>query len=111
MGIAIHRDHCPNISVQSERHIGVTWTSTDQGIRYPVNLKISAVATPSIMVEIINYISSTNAVVVNVNTKQNKDSELLVKLGLSVFNADQLDKIIVGLRNFTDVFQVERTFK
>jgi GTP diphosphokinase / guanosine-3',5'-bis(diphosphate) 3'-diphosphatase len=111
MGIAIHRDHCPNITDQSERHIGVTWTSTDQGIRYPVNLKISATSTASIMVEIINYISSTNAVVVNVNTKQNKDSELLIKLGLSVFNADQLDKIIVGLRNFTDVYQVERTYK
>ena len=111
MGIAIHRDHCPNISGSSERHIGVSWTTTDQGIRYPVSLRIQASASNSLMVEIINYIASTNATVINVNTKQNKQGDVLIKLGLHVFTSDLLEKVMVGLRSISNVYSVERMYK
>jgi (p)ppGpp synthase/HD superfamily hydrolase len=64
-----------------------------------------------LMVEIINYIASTVATVINVNTKQNKNNEVLVKLGLHVFNSDLLEKVIVGLRNIPNVYDVERMYK
>jgi GTP pyrophosphokinase len=111
MGIAIHRDHCPNITANSERHIGVSWTSTDQGIRYPVMLRIQATASNSLMVEIINYVASTTATVINVNTKQNKNNEMLIKLGLNVFTSDSLEKVMVGLRSIQNVYSVERMYK
>lgn len=111
MGIAIHRDHCPNVTNTSERHIGVSWTTTDQGIRYPVTLKMQATASNSLMVEIINYVASTNASVLNVNTKQNKNGEVLIKLGLHVFTCDLLEKVMVGLRSITNVYSVERMYK
>ena len=111
MGIAIHRHACPNIATVSERHIGVTWTSTDQGIRYPVMLRIQATGSNSLMVEIINYIAATDATVLNVNTKQNKDNNVLIKLGLHVFTSDQLERVMVGLRNVPDVYDVERMYK
>jgi GTP diphosphokinase / guanosine-3',5'-bis(diphosphate) 3'-diphosphatase len=111
MGIAIHRIHCPNIHEHSERHIGVSWTATDQGIRYPVTLRIQATATSSLMVEIINYIATTDANIINVNTKQSKDQALLIKLGLNVFTSDQLEKVMVGIRNNPNVDLVERMFK
>ena len=111
MGIAIHRNSCPNIKQDSERHIGVSWTTTDQGIRYPVMLRIQATSSTSLMVDIINYIAASEANVININTKQNKDQDVLVKLGLNVFTSDQLDKVIVGLRNIPNVYQVERMYK
>ena len=111
MGIAIHRDHCPNVTSTSERHIGVSWTTSDQGIRYPVMLKIQATASNSLMVEIINYVASTNATVINVNTKQNKNGDVLIKLGLHVFTSDLLEKVMLGLRSISNVYSVERMYK
>ena len=111
MGIAIHRDHCPNVTSTSERHIGVSWTTSDQGIRYPVMLKIQATASNSLMVEIINYVASTNATVLNVNTKQNKNGDVLIKLGLHVFTSDLLEKVMLGLRSISNVYSVERMYK
>jgi GTP pyrophosphokinase len=111
MGIAIHRTSCPNIKQDNERHIGVSWTTTDQGIRYPVMLRIQATSSTSLMVDIINYIAASEANVININTKQNKDQDVLVKLGLNVFTSDQLDKVIIGLRNIPNVYQVERMYK
>jgi (p)ppGpp synthase/HD superfamily hydrolase len=64
-----------------------------------------------LMVEIINYIATTDANIINVNTKQSKDQALLIKLGLNVFTSDQLEKVMVGIRNNPNVDLVERMFK
>lgn len=112
MGIAIHRDTCNNLKQNSEdRFIDVSWSQSITAHKYRVHLKVSTFTRNNIVVELINVISSHGIGISNVNTSSNTNGENLIKLGVEVQNLNQLDKLLIALRNIKDVFQVERVNK
>ena len=112
MGIAIHRDTCNNIlKNDKERFITVSWSKSVTSSKYRVHLKVFTFNRNNIVVELINQTSSHGVGISNVNTSTNKDGEIVVKLGLEIQNLDQLDKLMIALRNIKDVFEVERLNK
>ncbi|XMB87249.1 bifunctional (p)ppGpp synthetase/guanosine-3',5'-bis(diphosphate) 3'-pyrophosphohydrolase [Mycoplasmatota bacterium WC44] len=112
MGIAVHRDVCSNIlNSDNNRLINVSWSQSITNHKYRVFLKVFTFSRNNIVVDIINAISSQGANISNINTNQSRNNENIIKLGLDIINVDQLDKVIVSIRNTHDVFDVERVNK
>jgi len=112
MGITIHRETCPNVSKSiRERLINVSWSQSLTKHKYRVHLKVQTFNRNNIVVELINLVSAQDANIAKINTSLSKIGENVIKLGLDVQNIEHLDKILIKLRNVTDVFEVERVNK
>lgn len=107
-GIIIHKKDCENVPKLTEsRFIPVDWNIDKlQDETFTAGVDVIAKNKNSVYIEIANALSELNVKVMSLNTSQNKNEELLLKIGLLVKDRNQLQQVKNKLSSLTSVYEV-----
>ncbi|MBE5755925.1 MAG: bifunctional (p)ppGpp synthetase/guanosine-3',5'-bis(diphosphate) 3'-pyrophosphohydrolase [Clostridiales bacterium] len=107
-GIIIHKKDCENVPKLTEsRFIPVDWNIDKlQDETFTAGVDVVAKNKNSVYIEIANALSELNVKVMSLNTSQNKNEELLLKIGLLVKDRNQLQQVKNKLSSLTSVYEV-----
>ena len=110
-GISVHRADCPNVlsnnPEEQKRLIAVTWDVATDAV-YKVNVLITTVDKPGVMVDIMMAISENKVNINAINCRTDKRKIANINLGLDITNLDQLEVIINRIKRIKGVYSVER---
>lgn len=110
-GISVHKADCPNVLTnnpeEQRRLIEVTWDVATDAV-YKVNILITTVDKPGIMVDIMMAISENKVNINNLNCHTDKRKIANILMGLDISNLDQLDVIMSRIKRIKGVYNVER---
>jgi GTP pyrophosphokinase len=107
-GIIIHKKDCENIPKLTEsRFISVDWNIDKlKDETFSAMIDVVAKNKNNIYVEIANALSELNVKVMSLNTSQNKNEELVLRIGLLVKDRNQLQQVKNKLSSLSLVFEV-----
>lgn len=108
-GVIIHKKTCENVSKLSEaRFIKVDW-NLDKKSDLTFTSYIEAVAknTNSVYIDITNALSELSVKVVSLNTNQNKNKELLLRIGVLVKDKNQLAQVKNKISSLGTIYEVK----
>lgn len=107
-GIIIHRKDCENVEkLAKDRFIKVDWNlNKDKDYSFTSIVDIIAKNTASIYIEITNALSELGVRVSSLNTNQNKNGELIIKIGVLIKDKSELNKVKNKLSSLQSVFEV-----
>ncbi|MCR5114011.1 MAG: bifunctional (p)ppGpp synthetase/guanosine-3',5'-bis(diphosphate) 3'-pyrophosphohydrolase [Acholeplasmatales bacterium] len=107
-GIVVHHSSCKNATTfQKERIIPLKW-ATNPGRKYPASIKIEATSSMTLLVDIMNTVSTCNMSILAINANSNADLQTIVKLKVMTTNLLELEKLIINLKRVKNVFNIER---
>lgn len=102
VGIAIHRDSCPNASSNNKK-VSVSW-SVGSSNTYPANIIITLADDNNRLSDIIASITSLNIKILKIDVK----SDLLYSVEVYVSDTDELDTLIKNIRKLRYIKDVVR---
>jgi len=108
-GIIIHKTTCENMShLQKDRLINVDWNlSNDDDFAFTSSVDIIANNSSNVYIEITMALNELGVKVVSLNSNQNKNGELLLKIGVVVKNKTQLQQVKNKLVSLPAVYEVK----
>lgn len=108
-GIIIHKKSCENVSKLPEsRFIKVDWNYQDnENFTFSTVVELVALNSNNVYLEITNLLSGLNVKLTSLNTNQNKDGELLLRLGILVRDKNQLIQVKNKLSSIKMVYEVK----
>lgn len=115
-GVKIHRANCPNIQGEKQRIIPVDWDYDffkDNPKTHYADIQIKAADKVSLLVDIMNFMSSQKVSVNSVNLfKQESTMSSFINLCIQVNDLDHLNTIINALKtNISGIIAVNRISK
>ena len=112
-GIICHRYECHNVkNSQEERFINVYWDDEANDIYYDTMIAITSFDGKNIVAEMINTLNSVNNVtIMSINSKKNRNSDLITKVKLRVNHVDALNQAIANLNKINNIYNIERLIK
>lgn len=110
-GIVVHTDLCPNASsLDQSRKIDVYW-ATNTNRKYPTLLKIIGNNNPNFLFSVVTTINASNVSVAEMNSQTTASLETIIKLKVIIEDLNKLERLIVNVKNISDVYSVERDFR
>jgi len=107
-GVTVHRTGCSNIvKTNPERLIEVEWAQSTKEA-FPVKIMIKALDRMGLLADVAASISKCGANILSANTETGNDKIVSSYFTLAVENTEQLDQVLVGLRNIRQVQEVHR---
>ena len=108
-GIIIHKKTCENVEkLPQSRFIKVDWNNYDNdNFTFSTCVDIVAQNTNNVYLEITNILSGFSVKLTSLNTSQNKDGELLVKVGILVKDKNQLIQVKNKLSSIKLIYEVK----
>ena len=108
-GIIIHKKSCENIEkLDKSRMIKVDWNlSKDKDYSFTSIVDVIAKNSGNIYLEITNSLSELGIKVSSLNTTQNKQGELMLKIGVVIKDKDELAKVKNKLSSLSSVYEVK----
>lgn len=107
-GIVIHHTHCKNIATfAKERLIPLSW-ATNPNRKYPVCIKITAVTSNNLLMEIMNVVSANGLSILAINANNNQNLETIVKLKVLTYSLADLETMIVNMKKIKYIHHIER---
>ena len=108
-GIIIHKKSCENMShLQKDRLINVDWNlDGNDDFTFTSNVDVVAKNTSNVYIEITMALNELGVKVVSLNSNENKNGELLLKIGVIIKNKNQLQQVKNKLNSLPSVFEVE----
>ena len=113
-GVSVHRSDCPNIlsldDAKKGRLVEVVWEGPSKfGSVYPVTLLIEAFDRVGVLQEILHLFSQQKINLSQLQTQSDSGSgRMRATLVADLQNKEQLSKLILDIRQITDVFDVRR---
>ncbi|MDR0898862.1 MAG: bifunctional (p)ppGpp synthetase/guanosine-3',5'-bis(diphosphate) 3'-pyrophosphohydrolase [Lactobacillaceae bacterium] len=114
-GVSIHRIDCRNLQTalnDGQRLIDVEWNNP-QGNRpdYPADLVVSGANRNGLLNDVLRVVNSQTRYIDSINGGADHNSDgARISVTVGVKNLDQLNKIIDGLKNIKEVYEVKRAF-
>ena len=109
-GIVVHTSLCPNAGTLDEaRKIDVYWGKTTR--KYPALLKIVGNNNPNFLFSVVTTMNATNVSVAEMNSQTTSSLETIIKVKVIVDDLAMLEKLIVSVKNISEVYSVERDFR
>ena len=107
-GIIIHRADCENIdNLNPSRFITARWNLNDgDDYSFTSSIEVFAQNKNNVYIEVTNAMSELGIKVVSLNSTQNKDDELVLKLGVQIKNKNQLQQAKNKLASLSLVYEV-----
>lgn len=107
-GIVVHNCNCQNLqSLENERRIDLEW-ATDIKRKYPTGIKIVGQQRATLLADIMNSLSSSNVGVSDLNVKNDRNLESIMKIKVLVSSLDELNTLIVNLKKIEGIYNIER---
>jgi len=108
-GIIIHKKDCENMShLSKDRLIKVDWNlSKSDDFAFTSSIDVVANNNPNVYIEITMALNESAIKVVSLNSNQNKNGELLLKIGVIVKNKSQLQQVKNKLVSLASVYEVK----
>ena len=107
-GIIIHRCDCENVdNLEQSRFIPAAWNlQDDEEYSFVSAIDIYAQNKNNVYLEITNAMSELGIKIVSLNSTQNKDDELVLKIGVQIKNKTQLQQAKNKLASLSLVYEV-----
>lgn len=107
-GIIVHRCDCENVdNLDSSRFISARWNlSDDEEYNFMSYVDVYAKNKNNVYVEVTNAMSELGIKVLSLNSSQNKDDELVLKIGIQIKNKTQLQQAKNKLASLSLVYEV-----
>lgn len=108
-GIKVHRADCPNVAnIDKGRLIDVYWDYTNlENKRYNVDLELNGLDRPNLLNDVVTCLGSCNVNILNINAGIH-DLDAIIKLTLSVDNAETLQQCIDNLNKIQGIATIKR---
>ncbi|MBS4029997.1 MAG: bifunctional (p)ppGpp synthetase/guanosine-3',5'-bis(diphosphate) 3'-pyrophosphohydrolase [Clostridiales bacterium] len=108
-GVSIHRGDCPNVINRGEKQhlLEAHWEDFGDG-SYPVEVEISAMDRPQILMDVVNAVSECKVNITALNGRSTKDRLSLIQMTVMVHNRNHLESVINRVNKVKDVFNVHR---
>jgi GTP pyrophosphokinase len=107
-GIVVHNVNCQNLSaLEDRRQIKLDWASNITR-KYATAIKINATTKPTLLAEILNFISQANLQVSDINVKNDLNLESTIKIKVLVSNTVELETMIINLKKVEGIYNIER---
>ena len=109
-GVSVHRKDCVNIKdlFQDEaRIIDVKWSDTEKAV-YKVEIEILSNDREGLVADIAREMNNLKVIMIQINSKVNKQRIVTTNLTLQVESLDELNKVIRTLRKIDSVYEVNR---
>ncbi len=109
-GVSVHRKDCVNVKdllTEENRIIDVKWYEEAKE-NYNVNIEVLANDRSGLLVDILNQIRDTKALLMGVNTKTTKERIAIIDLNIEVENIEELNKVIRAIKKVDSVYEVRR---
>jgi len=107
-GVSVHRWDCPNVQGRgdSQRFLEAVWEESDGA--YPVEIEVSAMDRPHILMEVVNAVSECKVNITAVNGKSTKDKMSIIQMTVMVRDRGHLESVLKRVNAIRDVFHVYR---
>lgn len=108
-GIIIHKKSCEYVQIlQPSRFIKVAWNeAANQGYSFVSPIDLIAKNGTNIFLEITNALNEIGVKVSSLNSGQNKNGELILKVGVLVKNKNELAQVKNKLNSLPSVYEVK----
>ncbi|MCC6803539.1 MAG: bifunctional (p)ppGpp synthetase/guanosine-3',5'-bis(diphosphate) 3'-pyrophosphohydrolase [Anaerolineae bacterium] len=108
-GVTVHRADCPNIGIENERLIDVTWGKSSQEQRYSVAIEIVAYDREGLMLDISTVMADekVNMSSVNVAVRSNIAT---FNLTIEISDMQKLTRILTRLESIPSVTEARRRY-
>ena len=94
--------------LQKDRLIKVDWNlSSDNDFSFTSSVDVVAKNSPSVYIEITTALNELSVKVISLNSNQNKNDELILKIGVIVKNKTQLQQVKNKLTSLASVYEVK----
>jgi len=110
-GIVIHTSFCPNCKTFEENRLIEAFWSTNITRKYPAVMKIVGGNKSTLLTEVITAVNAQMISIAEVNAMTTTNLEMVIKIKVSITNAQSLQTLMVNLRKISDIYTVERDFK
>jgi len=107
-GISIHRQDCPNVQDrgQAQRILEADWEEGDGA--YPVEIEVSAMDRPHILMDVVNAVSECKVNITAVNGKSTREKMSVIQMTVMVRDKEHLESILRRVGAVRDVFHAYR---
>ncbi len=107
--MSLHRADCPNVAnIDKGRLIDVYWDYTNlENKRYNVDLELNGLDRPNLLNDVVTCLGSCNVNILNINAGIH-DLDAIIKLTLSVDNAETLQQCIDNLNKIQGIATIKR---
>jgi RelA/SpoT family (p)ppGpp synthetase len=108
-GITLHRSSCHNLhQVEKDRIMHLDWKSKGDKV-YPTHLNILVVDRVGVVKDILTKVADAGVNISDFKVKERPDdNSASLRMIMNVSGKEQLNQIIVSIKNMTDVLVVER---
>ncbi len=108
-GVSIHRRDCPNVINRGEKQhmLEASWEDFCDG-SYPVEVEISAMDRPQILMDVVNAVSECKVNITALNGRSTKDRMSSIQMTVMVRDKNHLESVINRINKVKDVFKVRR---
>ena len=111
-GISVHRMDCPNLNAEDDlenRLIEVHWDQDSENVGgYEAKIIIEGFDRSGLLNDILHVINHTVTNLNSFNGKVNENNGSIVTIRVLVKNTQQLDELMVKLKNIPNVYEVRR---
>lgn len=115
-GVSVHRLGCPNLKaaeVEGNRLVDVAWENPagNSKTEYDADLQVSATNRNRLLNDVIRMVNNTTRSLNSVNGRVDHNNDVRISISIGVKNLEQLESIMVNIRDVKDVYEVKRAFK
>ncbi len=118
-GISIHKVDCPNVALSRQkteeagRWVEAHWEKGSDGAAqgvYEALVQIYAYSSMTILADLTNVLAEMRVSLLQINTRQKNDGNMIINLKISCKNAEHFRSITARLKGLRDVIDVERGY-
>lgn len=112
-GIAIHRADCSNMVSLPERDkarlINVEWETPKEGQTYYADITLDCIDRKGMFSDISKVCEDMDVKLVGVNMRPSVDDAINIMITVQITGTHQIQRLLIALRNISDVHKVYRT--
>lgn len=114
-GVSVHSASCPNIQPgalseeDKSRFIKVSWAENHHKSSYIASLRIVAIDSPGMMMNITTVLAEAKINCVSINARSLKNGTSSISFGLEISDTDELKRAMDKIRSIPGVSEVDRT--
>ncbi|MBU1143980.1 MAG: bifunctional (p)ppGpp synthetase/guanosine-3',5'-bis(diphosphate) 3'-pyrophosphohydrolase [Firmicutes bacterium] len=110
-GIVVHASFCPNCKQFEENRLIEAFWSSAITRKYPTWIKIVGGNKPTLLTEVVTVVNASSIAIAEVSAITTSSLEMIIKIKVSINNANALQSLMVNLRKISEIYSVERDFK
>ena len=111
-GVSVHRSECPNVKqakLKGQRIISVNWDKhLDDSDTYYSEIEVRGYNRTGMLNDVLKSVSNATKSISSVNGKLDHNHMFVINMTIGVHDLIHLDRIMKGLNNVPDVYDVKR---